>query len=142
MGSKPDSLQSGLDALEQDRYLEAIDLLESYCYTCELAATCSASQKQACLLAQISLVKAYLGSGDLERALALCQAVADTDEDPLAQQWAQAALPILYTEELQQSLPDHQRIPLELPSISDIYLNGERNPDAPPSVRLLSASSR
>lgn len=121
MSSLIDSLQSGLEALQDSRYLEAIDLLESYCYAIDPDLSSTSSSQPACLAAQIFLVKAYFSSGDLERALALCQLVSESDH-PQMKAWAQEALPILYTEELQQNLPHHQRIRLELPSVADIRL--------------------
>ncbi len=117
-----ESLQSGLEAIREARYLEAIDLLESYCYAVDQDLLNPEAKCNSCLLAQIFLVKAYLGSGDLERALALCQLVSES-EHPQVKAWAQQALPILYTEELQQNLPQQQRICLELPPLSDLPLD-------------------
>ncbi len=99
------SLRAGIAALKQERYLEAINLLESFCYCCWLHES-SPRQKEGsridpeeCALARVALVMAYQGSGDLERSTALCQELLEqggTPSTPLwAQEWAAQALPTL-----------------------------------------------
>ncbi|MFT0788125.1 hypothetical protein, partial [Synechococcus sp. H55.10] len=101
------SLRAGITALKQERYLEAINLLESFCYCCSIQES-SPRQKERngsridpeeCALARVALVMAYQGSGDLERSTALCQELLEQGETPStplwAQEWAAQALPIL-----------------------------------------------
>ena len=101
------SLRAGITALKQERYLEAINLLESFCYCCSIQES-SPRQKERngsridpeeCALARVALVMAYQGSGDLERSTALCQELLEQKEIPIAplwaQEWAAQALPTL-----------------------------------------------
>jgi hypothetical protein len=100
------SLRSGILALKQERYLEAINLLEAFCYCCSLRTDDAEDGHipDECLLAQVSLVKAYQGSGDLERAIALCQDVTASTH-PQVKTWAEQALQVLLNPETQQALP-------------------------------------
>lgn len=84
------SLRAGITALKQERYLEAINLLESFCYCCSIHES-SPRQKERngsrinpeeCALARVALVMAYQGSGDLERSTALCQELLEQGNPP------------------------------------------------------------
>jgi lipopolysaccharide biosynthesis regulator YciM len=62
------SMEAGLEALNQGRNQEAIDIFESFCQN-------SASDSREHLQAQMHLVKTYQDLGQAERAIALCQAL-------------------------------------------------------------------
>lgn len=117
MSQPAECLRAGIEALSQERYLEAIDRLESYCYRCsrdeDPQFQLSSSQLSRFPLAHICLVKAYLGSGDCERALALCQDVA-TGSHLMARHWACCALSSLQQAEF---LSWHERAALALPPV-------------------------
>jgi len=97
------SLRAGITALKQERYLEAINLLESFCYCCSIQErqerNGSRADPEECALARVALVMAYQGSGDLERSIALCQELLEQKETPesatWAREWAAQALPTL-----------------------------------------------
>jgi Zn-dependent protease with chaperone function len=79
------SLQAGLEALNQGRYQEAVQLLEQF------STSCSDLRSKECLQAQMSLVKAYQGLGDTPKAIAICQQLSASGI-PQVQNWAQQAL--------------------------------------------------
>src|SRR6476469_8292295 len=82
----PMSLESGLAALKQERYKEAVQLLENFCQNCfDTRAT-------EYMKAQMALVKAYGGSGQTDRAIALCQELVATSENAQVRTWAEQAL--------------------------------------------------
>lgn len=112
MSQPAECLRAGIEALSQERYLEAIDRLESYCYRCSRNED-PQFQPNRFPLAHICLVKAYLGSGDCERALALCQDVA-TGSHLMARHWAYCALSSLQQAEF---LTWHERAALALPPV-------------------------
>jgi hypothetical protein len=102
------SLRAGITALKQERYLEAINLLESFCYCCSIQErqehrlserNGSRANPEECALARVALIMAYQGSGDLERSTALCQELLEQKETPesapWAWEWAAQALPTL-----------------------------------------------
>lgn len=105
------SLRAGITALKQERYLEAINLLESFCYCCSIQErqeslsrrlserNGSRADPEECVLARVALIMAYQGSGDLERSTALCQELLEQKETPesapWAWEWAAQALPTL-----------------------------------------------
>ncbi|MFS8854844.1 hypothetical protein NW851_07500 [Synechococcus sp. H55.7] len=97
------SLRAGITALKQERYLEAINLLESFCYCCSIQEkqerNGSRANPEDCALARVALVMAYQGSGDLERSIALCQELLEQKETvestTWAREWAAQALPTL-----------------------------------------------
>ncbi|MBG1268076.1 zinc metalloprotease HtpX [Nostoc sp. WHI] len=78
------SLQSGLDALKQERYQEAVKLLEQFCRNCV------ERDSPDYLSAQMSLIKAYQGTGEIEKAKVLCQKLM-MSENPQARSWAEQA---------------------------------------------------
>ncbi|MGQ9837070.1 MAG: hypothetical protein ACUVRV_03665 [Cyanobacteriota bacterium] len=125
------SLRAGITAFKQERYLEAINLLESFCYCCSIQGSSprrfgeqkgSRMDPSECALAQVALVMAYQRSGDLERSTALCQELLEQTEvsktSLWAQEWAAQALPTLKQaaehhmspEELMARLPTVQQL--------------------------------
>jgi tetratricopeptide (TPR) repeat protein len=93
------SLQSGLDAFNQGRYQEAIELLE------EFSRNCVDEISPGYLNAQMWLLKAYQATGKIEKARELCQQLMSSDNLEI-RTWAEKAYP---------SLPQ----PLKTPSPSD-----------------------
>ncbi|MCF2969640.1 hypothetical protein L1047_00310 [Synechococcus sp. Nb3U1] len=131
MSHSTGSLRAGITALKQERYLEAINLLESFCYCCSIQESTlrrpserngSRMDPSECVLAQVALVIAYQRSGDLERSAALCQELLEQTGIPetslWAQEWAAQALPTLRqalehympAEELMTRLPVLQQL--------------------------------
>ncbi|QMS90061.1 M48 family metalloprotease [Nostoc edaphicum CCNP1411] len=78
------SLQSALDALNQKRYQEAVELLEQFCRDC------AEHNSSDYLSAQMWLMKAYQATGETEKAKALCQKLM-ISENPQARSWAEQA---------------------------------------------------
>ncbi|ODH02704.1 peptidase M48 [Nostoc sp. KVJ20] len=78
------SLQSGLDALKQKRYQEAVELLEQFCRDCV------EHDSSDYLSAQMWLMKAYQATGETEKAKTLCQKLM-MSENPQARSWAEQA---------------------------------------------------
>ncbi|MEH2087410.1 zinc metalloprotease HtpX [Nostoc sp.] len=78
------SLQSALDALNQKRYQEAVELLEQFCRDC------AEHNSSDYLSAQMWLMKAYQATGETEKAKALCQKLI-MSENPQARSWAEQA---------------------------------------------------
>lgn len=78
------SLQSALDALNQKRYQEAVELLEQFCRD-------SVEHNSSDYLsAQMWLMKAYQATGETEKAKALCQKLI-MSENPQTRNWAEQA---------------------------------------------------
>ncbi|MEH2234005.1 MAG: zinc metalloprotease HtpX [Nostoc sp.] len=78
------SLQSALDALNQKRYQEAVELLEQFCRDC------AEHNSSDYLSAQMWLMKAYQATGETEKAKALCQKLI-MSENPQTRSWAEQA---------------------------------------------------
>ncbi|MEH1834078.1 MAG: zinc metalloprotease HtpX [Nostoc sp.] len=78
------SLQSGLDALKQKRYQEAVELLEQFCRNSVK------HDSSDYLSAQMWLMKAYQATGEIEKAKTLCQKLM-ISENPQARSWAEQA---------------------------------------------------
>ncbi|MEA5601680.1 zinc metalloprotease HtpX [Nostoc sp. UHCC 0252] len=78
------SLQSGLDALKDKRYQEAVELLEQFCRDC------AEHNSSDYLSAQMWLMKAYQATGETEKAKILCQKLM-MSENPQARGWAEQA---------------------------------------------------
>ncbi|MEH1966011.1 tetratricopeptide repeat protein [Nostoc sp.] len=78
------SLQSGLNALKQKRYQEAVELLEQFCRDCV------ENNSSDYLSAQMWLMKAYQATGEIEKAKILCQKLM-MSENPQARSWAEQA---------------------------------------------------
>lgn len=81
-------LQKGLRSLQQQNYQEAISSLESFC---ELYPDV---ESPFFVQAQMSLVRAYRGLGEDEKAIALCQALLHY-ADPEVKTWTQSVLKLL-----------------------------------------------
>ncbi|AVH62766.1 zinc metalloprotease HtpX [Nostoc sp. 'Peltigera membranacea cyanobiont' N6] len=86
------SLQSGLDALKDKRYQEAVKLLEKFCRDCAdgRANASGESDSSDYLSAQMWLIKAYQATGEIEKAKILCQRLM-MSENPQARSWAEQA---------------------------------------------------
>ncbi|GAA6617926.1 DUF3137 domain-containing protein [Scytonema sp. NUACC26] len=80
-------LTRGYEALKLKQYAEAVYVLEQFCQKVEL-------ETQHYFQAQRCLVKAYLGNGQLESAIALCQQMANS-EHKTTQIWGQQFLTTL-----------------------------------------------
>ncbi|MFN6484424.1 MULTISPECIES: zinc metalloprotease HtpX [unclassified Nostoc] len=78
------SLQSALDALNQKRYQEAVELLEQFCRDC------AEHNSSDYLSAQMWLMKAYQATGETEKAKVLCQKLM-MSENPQVRSWAEQA---------------------------------------------------
>ncbi|MEA5623401.1 zinc metalloprotease HtpX [Nostoc sp. UHCC 0251] len=78
------SLQSGLDALKEKRYQEAVELLEQFSHGCV------DHDSSDYLSAQMWLMKAYQATGEIEKAKILCQKLM-MSENPQARIWAEQA---------------------------------------------------
>jgi Zn-dependent protease with chaperone function len=76
------TLQSGLDALKQGHYQEAVQLLEQFCRN---SADNSSSDY---VKAQMGLVKAYQRTGEIEKARVLCQQLM-MSENSQVRSWAE-----------------------------------------------------
>ncbi|MBD2498273.1 DUF3137 domain-containing protein [Nostoc sp. FACHB-280] len=86
--------QSGLEALKQKRYAEAVSFLESFCQIYE---TIPEIECQELFEAQAALVKAYHFTGQHQEARLCCQKLAESNH-PQIQTWAQQILQSLPTE--------------------------------------------
>ncbi|WP_341527855.1 zinc metalloprotease HtpX [Nostoc sp. UHCC 0302] len=78
------SLQSGLDAFQQGRYQEAVQILEQFCRN---AVDRNSSDY---LSAQMWLMKAYQGAGEIDKATIMCQKLLISD-NPQVRNWAEQA---------------------------------------------------
>lgn len=81
-------LEAGRKALKEKRYEEAVEGLEEFCHSS--AETDSPDFAQA----QMWLVKAYRGNGQIPEAIALCEELADSS-DALVRDWGKQTLPSL-----------------------------------------------
>ena len=88
MPAQSDPMKSGLQALEQGRYSEAIASLEMFCQVCPNP------NSKPYMQAQMGLAKAYHSHGNPQKALALMRKLA-TSKEPQVQRWAQQALQTL-----------------------------------------------
>ncbi len=89
MSSPAELLQAGLDALNAKNFPEAINLLVNYCQAGEPDAP-------GYVQAQMSLIKAYRGDGQIPAAIALAEQLAN-HPDLQTQEWAKQVLKILAT---------------------------------------------
>lgn len=87
--STPTAFLAGLEALEQGRYAQAVELLEEFCQPATL--------DDKYLQAQMSLVTAYHYNNQTEKAIALCQQLS-TNNNNEVRDWAQAAILSLQTQ--------------------------------------------
>lgn len=79
---------AGVKACQERRYPKAIKYLEEYCYSCR------ERNSKNYLQATICLIKAYQMSGQLQRAITLCQSLIN-HHHPQVQTWAKKILGIL-----------------------------------------------
>jgi Zn-dependent protease with chaperone function len=89
MSSPADLLQAGLAALSAKNFPEAINLLVNCCQACN-------SDAPEYMQAQMALVKAYRGDGQIPAAIALAEQLA-SHPDLQTQDWAKQVLKILAT---------------------------------------------
>ncbi|AFY52657.1 Zn-dependent protease with chaperone function [Rivularia sp. PCC 7116] len=75
------SLQAGIDAAKEGRYQEAIPLLEQYCRNCA-----EQSSAEYCT-AQMWLIRGYKATGEIEKALILCQRLMQSEHTKVSD-WA------------------------------------------------------
>ncbi len=80
MLSQSKALASGIEAIKQGRYAEAVELLEMFCQLSQVS--------QEYWQAQIGLVEAYHNNGQPEKAIALRQKLL-VSKNPQVQAWAQ-----------------------------------------------------
>lgn len=85
MSSLSQLLKQGHQALREERYSEAIAILEEFCHSF------NHPQTQEQFQGIMWLIKAYEGDDQLEKAIELCQQLA-TCEDPQVRTWAEQAL--------------------------------------------------
>ncbi|MDH6060760.1 zinc metalloprotease HtpX [Chrysosporum bergii ANA360D] len=78
------SLQSGLDAFQQGRYQEAVELLEQF------TRNCVDQNSSDYFSAQMWLIQAYHGTGQTATATILCQKLM-ASQNPQVRQWAETA---------------------------------------------------
>ncbi|MBW4668199.1 MAG: M48 family metalloprotease [Cyanomargarita calcarea GSE-NOS-MK-12-04C] len=76
------SLQVGLEALKQERFQEAVEILETFCRNSSDRASSDY------LKAQMGLVKAYHRTGELEKAIALLQKLVQSENSQI-REWAE-----------------------------------------------------
>jgi len=88
MSNQLEVLQSGLQAIKQGKYPEAINFLEKFCHICEINSTTMLKEY---LQAQMGLVKAYHSTGKHQEARRLCQQLAE-NKNSQVQAWAQQVL--------------------------------------------------
>lgn len=91
-------LSTGLEALKQGRYQEAVELLSQFCQGC------ANPRSKEYVQAQMGLVKAYQGIGQIQRAITLCQQLA-SHSHPQVSSWANVALQQLATAKTTQTPP-------------------------------------
>lgn len=98
------SLDTGLAALSQGRYQEAIGNLEAFCHDCAIEAK-TASREY--LQAQMHLVKVYEQQGYPDRAISLCYKLSSC-ANAQVQIWAQQSL---------KNMTQAEPMPLTQPSL-------------------------
>jgi DNA-binding SARP family transcriptional activator len=79
------TLQAGLEAFQQARYLEAISLLEAFCQSCSISEQDNSRDHWR---AQMYLIETYQRAGCLEQAEQLCQQLSQCPNAQV-QIWAQ-----------------------------------------------------
>ena len=114
--------QSGLETLKQQRYSEAIDLLEKFCHFCQ---TSSKTSSKEYLQAQMGLVKAYHSIAEHEKARLLCQQLA-ANENPQVQAWAQRTLKSLPAESPVAPQTDAKKVLLTPEQSTELLSKGSK----------------
>ena len=98
------SLQAGLDALNEGRYRDAVQMLKDFCQYY------SQQGSKGYIQAQVGLVKAYHRLGDTEQAIALAKDLS-TNDNPQVSSWAINALNSLGGRQTPQSAPSPTPMP-------------------------------
>lgn len=93
------ALQSGLEALKQKEYQEAIRLLENFCKICQVDSQASFKEF---IQAQMGLIKAYSCIGDKQKAIQLCQKLANSKNSQV-QEWSKKTLISLSTSHIEKT---------------------------------------
>lgn len=83
-----EELEKGVQALQQQNYRDAIAHLENFCHHFP------DSQSPYFIQAEMSLVRAYRGQGEQEKAIALCQSLLHNPNQEVAT-WAKSLFKIL-----------------------------------------------
>ncbi|AFY45275.1 DUF3137 domain-containing protein [Nostoc sp. PCC 7107] len=94
MSNNLDLFQSGLEALKQEHYSEAVSLLENFCQKYEKLPDIKSKK---IFEAKAALVKAYHLNGEPQKARLCCQQLAEYN-NPQIQAWAQQILKSLLAE--------------------------------------------
>ncbi|MFM7423579.1 MAG: hypothetical protein ACKO7W_01015 [Elainella sp.] len=96
-----DLLASGLLALQQQQYQEAIGILEAFCHDCAAKAQLNSRDY---LRAQMHLVTTYSQQGQPERALALCHNLAQSSNAQV-RIWAEQKLKAIDSDQTDPQRP-------------------------------------
>ncbi|MFM7439055.1 MAG: M48 family metalloprotease, partial [Snowella sp.] len=105
-----EELQKGLQSLQRQNYPDAIAYLENFCkYFPD-------NESPYFVQAEMSLVRAYRGQGEQEKAIALCQSLAHSPNQEVAS-WARSLFKILTIDEKNSN---------ELGSTEQYFFNGPR----------------
>ena len=105
-----EELQKGLQALQKQNYRDAIAYLENFCKHFP------DNESPYFFQAEMSLVRAYRGQGEQEKAIALCQSLAHKPNQEVAT-WARSLFKILTVDEKSAN---------ELGSTEQYFINGPR----------------
>ncbi|MBD2448716.1 DUF3137 domain-containing protein [Nostoc sp. FACHB-152] len=114
--------QSGLEALKQERYSDAVSFLENFCQICE---TIPDKKCKEFFEAQAALVKAYNLTGQHHEARLRCQQLAESD-NPQIQAWAQRILKSLPAESAVATPADSSRTLLTSEQASELLATGSK----------------
>ena len=105
-----EELQKGIQSLQRQNYPDAIAYLENFCkYFPD-------NESPYFVQAEMSLVRAYRGQGEQEKAIALCQSLAHSPNQEVAS-WSRSLFKILTIDEKSSN---------ELGSTEQYFLNGPR----------------
>jgi Zn-dependent protease with chaperone function len=105
-----EELQKGIQSLQRQNYPDAIAYLENFCQHFP------DNESAYFVQAEMSLVRAYRGQGEQEKAIALCQSLAHKPNQEVAN-WARSLFKILTIDEKNSN---------ELGSTEQYFLNGPR----------------
>ena len=105
-----EELQKGIQALQRQNYRDAIAYLENFCKHFPN------NESPYFFQAEMSLVRAYRGQGEQEKAIALCQSLAHKPNQEVAT-WARSLFKILTVDEKSAN---------ELGSTEQYFINGPR----------------
>jgi tetratricopeptide (TPR) repeat protein len=114
--------QSGLEALKQKRYAEAVSLLENFC---QIGETIPDNKFKEFFEAQAALVKAYNFTGQHQEARLRCQQLAKSDNAQV-QAWAQRILKSLADESSVATPADSSRTLLTSEQAAELLATGNK----------------